>query len=244
MSDFEEGKVLGIPVIINTTGEEQARATLDLANEWDISGNVRSLIFDTTASNLRYKSGACVRLEKLFSKKLFLLACRHRILSSVHKELFGATSGLTNTNFIQFRDSIWPNINTEVGWTLRFKNRSLQILSKQSIRSLKRILSNKNRKNFLRRADYRECAELMLILLGERPERKTHWVKPGAAHHARWMPSILYPVKMLAFSSKAGYEQNMITKLEAICKFNALFYVENWLCSSIGADVTYNDLNL
>src|SRR5678815_5441797 len=58
------------------------------------------------------------------------------------------------------------------------------------------------------------------------------------------MLSILYPAKMLAFSSQAGYDQDMIRKLEAICKFNALFYVENWLCSSIGADAAYNDLKL
>ena len=51
MPEFEAGKVLGVPIIINLTGEEQARATFDLANEWDISGNVRFLVFDTTASN-------------------------------------------------------------------------------------------------------------------------------------------------------------------------------------------------
>ena len=36
----------------------------------------------------------------------------------------------------------------------------------------------------------------------------------------------------------------MINKLEALCQFNALLYVENWVSSSIGADAAYNDLKL
>ncbi|GBM65102.1 hypothetical protein AVEN_262593-1 [Araneus ventricosus] len=107
MPDVVEGKVLGIPVIANTTGEKQARTTFFLANEWKISDNVKSLVFDTTASNSGWKTGACARLENLSDKNLLLLACRHpifeRIPSSVHKELFGATSSPGNTNFIEFR---------------------------------------------------------------------------------------------------------------------------------------------
>lgn len=98
---------------------------------------------------------------------------------------------------------------------------------KKVISSLKKILSVPNKNNALPRADYRECAELMLLLLGEIPERGIKLSKPGAAHHARRMPAILYPVKMFAFSSQAGYDDEMICKLERLCKFNALFYVEN-----------------
>ncbi|GBM44748.1 hypothetical protein AVEN_83876-1 [Araneus ventricosus] len=89
MPDVVEGKVLGIPVIANTTGEEQARTTFSLANDWKISDNVRSLVLNTIVSNSGWKTGACVRIENLFDKNLLLLACRHhifeRILSSVHK---------------------------------------------------------------------------------------------------------------------------------------------------------------
>ncbi|GBM85416.1 hypothetical protein AVEN_114591-1 [Araneus ventricosus] len=84
----------------------------------------------------------------------------------------------------------------------------------------------------------------MFILLGETPERGINWLKPGTTHHPRWMPSILYPAKMFAFSAQAGYNKDMISKLEALCKFNALFYVKNWLSSSIVADAPYNDFKL
>ncbi|GBM44749.1 hypothetical protein AVEN_83877-1 [Araneus ventricosus] len=84
----------------------------------------------------------------------------------------------------------------------------------------------------------------MLILLGETPERGIHWLKAGTAHHSQWIPSILYPAKIFAFSAEAGYDKDMISKLEALCKFHALFYVKNWLSSSIVTDAPYNDLKL
>ncbi|GBM85417.1 hypothetical protein AVEN_114590-1 [Araneus ventricosus] len=145
MPDVVEGKVLGIPVIANTTGEEDARTTFSLSNEWKISDNVRSLVFDTIASNSGWKTEACVRLKNLFDKNVLLLACRHhifeRILSSVHKELSGATSGSGNTNFIEFRDFIWSTISTEACFkTLEIRDRSLKLNKEHSIQSLKRIL--------------------------------------------------------------------------------------------------------
>ena len=49
---------------------------------------------------------------------------------------------------------------------------------------------------------------------------------------------------MFAFSTQAGYDRDMVEKLEALCKFNALFYVEKWLRSSVGVDAPFNDLQL
>ena len=69
-------------------------------------------------------------------------------------------------------------------------------------------------------------------------------MRPGAAHHARWMPSILYPAKMYAFSAQTAYDDNTIQKLERMNKFNALFYVNKWLSASVGADAPFNDLQL
>ena len=244
--DCEEGKLLGVPIIAGSTGEEQAKATFSIAQEWDLLDNVRALVFDTTASNSGRKIGACVRLENLLERKLLMLACRHhvyeRILSAVHKELFGPSSGPDNMDYIKFRDSVWSNIKTDANHkTLQFKDRCLKSRMQSSIQALQRILSIPE---YLPRDDYRECAELMLILLGETPPRGKRWLKPGAVHQAGWMPSVLYPAKMYSFSTQAGYDKEMIDKLEALCKFNALFYVPKWLASSVGSDAPYNDLEL
>ena len=56
--------------------------------------------------------------------------------------------------------------------------------------------------------------------------------------------SILFPAKMFAFSEQAGYDSSMIEKLEALCMFNSLFYVDKWLKAFVGADASYNDLEL
>ena len=69
-------------------------------------------------------------------------------------------------------------------------------------------------------------------------------MKPRAMHHTRWMPFILYPPKIFVYSAQSGYDKDFISKLEAICKFNALLYVKNWFPSSIGTDTPYNGLNL
>ena len=90
------------------------------------------------------------------------------------------------------------------------------------IESLKKILSTSNKKNLLPRADYWECDELRMILLGEIPERGIYWTKPGAVDHAQWVPFIMYYAKMFAFSSEAGYDKGKISKTEVLCKFYAL----------------------
>jgi hypothetical protein len=249
MPEFEEGKLLGIPVINNSTAEEQAKATYEIVQRWKVADNIRALVFDTTASNSGWRRGACVRIELLLEKKLFMLACRHhmyeRILAAVYKELFGSTSAPDNVAFAQFRESIWKNIKTGEDFKiLKINDRWLKSKKEHSIQCLKRFLLTPGRNNILTRDDYRECAELMLMILGERPERGLRWLKPGAFHHARWMPSILYPAKMYAFSAQAGYDTNMVQKLEALCTFNALFYVEKWISTSIGVDAPFNDLQL
>ena len=107
---------------------------------------MRSLVFETTASNSGWKIGAFIRLKNLFDIELFMLTCRHYIieifLNSVHKELFGATSGPENTNFVEFRESIWLTINIKASFkTLEMKERSFKLTKKHSVESLKRIHS-------------------------------------------------------------------------------------------------------
>ena len=63
MPDFEEGKLLGVPIVHSSTGEEQATATFTVAQEWEVTDHVRALVFDT-ASNSGWKTGACVQLDK------------------------------------------------------------------------------------------------------------------------------------------------------------------------------------
>ena len=49
--DYEQGKLLGVPEIVDSTGPSQATATFSLVQQWDLADNIVGLSFDTTASN-------------------------------------------------------------------------------------------------------------------------------------------------------------------------------------------------
>lgn len=56
---------------------------------------------------------------------------------------------------------------------------------KAAVESLRHVLTQS-----LPRDDYRESAELALLLLGQQPPRGVHWLRPGAVHNARWMAKV------------------------------------------------------
>ena len=141
-----------------------------------------------------------------------MLAYRHhifeRFLSSVHKYLFGATSDLDNTNFIEFRDSICKTNTKNCFNAFEIKDRRLKLTEEHSIESLKTILSASNKKNLPPRADYPGCAELMLILLGGIPQREIHWMKPGEVNHLYGC----HPFNILQRCLLSVLKQNMTRK--------------------------------
>lgn len=247
--NFTEGKLLGVPVIPDGTGTTQAKASFTLAKDWKVENAVVGLVFDTTASNSGWKSGACVQLEGLLDKKVFYFACRHhimeRILCAAWQELFGPTSSPDNPEFKELKTS-WKSLADKSHFkTLNLSDRRLKHLRTENIEFIQNQLTSTSpdgKMDSLPRDDYRECAELMLILLGVEPPRGTHWMQPGAYHHARWMATIIYSAKMYAFGEQLGYDQAKMEKLKRICVFNALFYVRYWLSAVRCADAPANDL--
>ena len=106
------------------------------------------------------------------------------------------------------------------------------------VNSLTQILPVPERKNYLPLNDYRECAEMMLKLLGTTPARGAHWLKPGAAHHARWMPSLLYPAIDVCFE----YAENR--QIGSIMQTECTFLRQKVPRSSVDADAPFNDPQL
>lgn len=247
--DYKEGKLLGIPMIDDGTGLTQANSCISVLHEWKVAPTVVGMSFDTTASNSGWMNGACVIAEKILDRKLFYFACRHhiyeRILCSVWRVLFGETSSPDTPEFKDFKNS-WHKItdhNTNFK-TLEIRNRKLQLRSNDVTTFLYEQLTNANTNDSLPRDDYRECAELMIILLGGVPPRGLHWLKPGAYHHARWMPTIIYSAKMFAFGHLLQFDPEKMKKLERLCIFNTLYYIKPWLMASHGVDAPITDLQL
>lgn len=246
--EYNEGKLLGVPSLRDSTGKSQADASYDLLDVWELTTNIVALVFDTTASNSGVHKGAATLLEQRLGKKLFYLACRHHILEllvgAVWKLLFGPTLGPDNKLFAELKfkwdslDKQMPAVNTLV-----VDNSWLSDTKMHVVQELTNILTDVNSKT-LPRDDYRECAENTLIILGETPPRGVHFMKPGAIHQARWMACNIYATKMFMFHDQMAYDYEVTSKLKRVNMFLSLFYTSNWMKASIGADAPINDLQL
>jgi hypothetical protein len=252
LPDHKGGKLLGVPVIPDGTGTTQTAVTYALTQEWSVENAIFGLVFDTTAFNSGWKNGACVKLETLLGKKVFYSACRHhvmeRILGAVWQELFGETSSPNTPEFKEFQKSWDSVVERSTFKTLDIRDRRLKHQQEIVVSFLHELLSlpesDDASEDSMPRDDYRESAELMLILLGEDLPRGVHWLQPGAFHHARWMATILYSAKMYAFGEQLNYGHDRMDKLRRVCLFNALFYVKAWLSARSAADAPVNDLQL
>ena len=109
---------------------------------------------------------------------------------------------------------------------------------------LTQLLTSPNRKKQLPRGDYKEIAEITLFILGAPVPGGFTFKRPAGCHKARWGPIILYPAKMFLLQSQLDMDAEGLAKLTRQVKYNSLVYVVPWLCSSIGADAAYNDLQL
>ena len=74
------------------------------------------------------------------------------------------------------------------------------------------------------RDDYKEVAELSLIILGVKAPQKFQMRRPGAIHHARWMSTILYTAKMFMLSDQLDYEKEYVEKLYLFLEFITVIY--------------------
>ena len=243
--EYSEGKLLGVPVLVDSKGEAQANATLDLLEAWDLSDNVVALVFDTTASNCGIHNGAAKLIEENLGRKLLYLACRYHIfeifVGAVWKKLFGNIFGPENKFFAEFKTT-WPALDKQLPIeTLAVEGTWLQNLKEQTIQHLTHLLAKEDATTFPR-DDYCECAENTLIIFGQTPPRGVHFLKPGAIHQARWMACNIYANKMFMFSKQLPYDQRMMTKLFRMNRYLSLFQTPAWTKASIGADAPMNDL--
>ena len=222
---------------------EQANAVIQALRKWDLEGHVIGQCFETTASNTGHENGAAVIVERFMKKKLLWLACRHHvyemILKQVISEIFGCTSAPVNTKFVAFQRE-WNTIDkSQEMRSLPITCLWLQIRRDQVIAVISEMLSDK--KSFLR-DDYRELAQLSIILLGG--EINCVIRKPGGVSHARWMSSILYYTKMYIFSDQLNFSDEFLCQLTRFLTFVTLFYSVPWLECSLACNAAVNDLTL
>jgi hypothetical protein len=146
--------------------------------------------------------GANVLLEASLGKNFLYLACRHHMLELIAKktftELFGETKSPDTAEFEQCRNS-WEKLDKTKYKKLDDKRMCKPFVKKwidDNLSYLQGLLSNP--KNFLR-CDYKELAELCVLMLGGKPSPTFSFKNCGVTHHARWMCKIIYTFKIYLF---------------------------------------------
>lgn len=192
-------KILGVPALTDGCGSTQAEEIYNIICEWGLNQSVKALCCDTTASNLGWRNGAAVILERKLERDLLYLPCRHHIyelvLSCVHSTKMPGTTGPNVPLFKKFQ-SEWSSIDSTKYKPVQ-KNKLKKVLRDQIPEVTAKIDEFLN--TILPRDDYRELLELSKIFLGTMGSENIKFYKPGAFHHARWMSKAIYCLKIYIF---------------------------------------------
>lgn len=76
---LESSKLLGVPIIPNSTGSAQHEAVVMLLEKWGVFRELIALVFDTTSSNTGRFQGAATCIEKTLGHAVLWCACRHHV---------------------------------------------------------------------------------------------------------------------------------------------------------------------
>ena len=154
--------------------------------------------------------------------------------------MFGESNAPDNLFFKTFKAQ-WPSVDKDVFETLDLTDSSvwLQQQRDDALSFMRTVLSRP--KEYLPRNDYRELAELTMIVLGETPPRGVHISCPGAHHKARWMATIIYAMKMFMYGPQLNYEADDWGKLRSLVTFFAIFYSPYWFSCTRAIEAPAND---
>ena len=208
---YKEGKLLDIVDLKDkdgrntSTGEAQAKAVYASIEEWSILPAIRGFVFDTTASNTGWQSGATVRLNYLLGRVILYLACRHHIMELLAKNPFHAVVGYDpSPDILMFKrlKEIWNDID-KTGPFLTFDLDTEQ--REELIKTYTEILTKEDVDGqIFVRGDYRDLCRMSLMMVGgQLPGNEVYrFPPPGAIHKARFLMFALNAFRLLGYSDR------------------------------------------
>ena len=139
--------------------------------------------------------------------------------------------------------NVWPELNTTADTPTRklnIQSRHLKELKQSALEFYSSILCTKNRNDVLPRDDYRQLVETSLVILGgDLPAGRTlFW------HKARFMAFGIYANMMYSFFDQLDYGKDMEAALQRFVQFFTLIYIPYFLKTSVGAESSFNDLEM
>ena len=241
------GKLLSANLIKDGTGKQQAEEVLRALKEWNAVMNAVAMCFDTTSANTGWINGAATLieqyLEKIQKRPLLWLPCRHHIpelfLAAAWEALFGKDMSPHYEDFKNFQ-KLFPGLDKSNFDFLGLKQ-WMKPHQKRVVDFCLHLLNSQKQP----RDDYKECLELILVVLGSPPKGFT-FKKCGAFHKARWMAPLIYGLKMFLFRSSLpksiASTKLYLAKLEQFIVFACFFYVEYWFSAPLASEAVYMDL--
>ena len=255
---------LAAPQIPDGTGASMKDALMTTLNVWDIpANNIIGMCWDTTASNTGRNQGSATLFEQELGRGIMWLVCRHHIgelhIKHADVEVRGAWAGPTDRLFEQFRER-FPNIQIDPVqlrlWNWPEVSRPHTFLVARAL-DVRHFLQQHLLEDDFGRDDYRELCELIIKYLGGQVIRSRRrpgalgddfvMRAPGALHHARFLASCLYIMKLVMLSNltpRGLLTPNMLANLERMAQYIALFHGSWFLQARVVAIAPRLDFNL
>ena len=92
------------------------------------------------------------------------------------------------------------------------------------------------------REDYKELCELIAIYLGADLPNGFTMRRPGADHHARFMPKAIYYLKLFLLQNLFPLWGSKVKEVKRMALYIGVFYGKYFLQSSLTASAPANDL--
>lgn len=235
-------KLLGVPKIQVSSGQNMAEVVHKLLVDWGISDRVAAMSFDTTSSNTGDKSGACFLLQQRLNSKPVMLACRHHMYEIVLRSIFElkvAPSKAPDVPFFQRFAKAWPDIN-QTNFQSGLEDESIRmVITNDECEDIKSFCFVKLTEK-QPRSDYREFLKLVLVFLGE---DAGDFRAPGPTSNARWMAKAIYCLKMFLFRNEYKLTPREVNSLRDVCLFLVKIYVKAWFGSTNAISAPNQDYN-
>ena len=244
-----EGEIylLGIPAIPSSSGEHQVLALTDMFVQYQMIEKLAAVVVDTTGSNTGPLRGSVARLERDLGESLLLLACRRHVNERhiVHfwenVSAYGKTTSPSNPMFVRLLKN-WNNIRLNIDPTklnrLEIEDGFLKDQAKRAICFYEKIL----RENIFERDEYREMAELGLMILD--PTKVLKFYRPCEPNSARFLNSGLNYQKLFLLCTQFPdiISEDEKDEVQIMSEFTSIFYGHWFLTSALTTQAPVNDI--
>ena len=239
-------KIIAVPETKSGTGEDEAEAVITSLKEVGIKEQIKSQVFDTTASNTSSTKGVCFFCEKYVGHGTLWTACRHHtceLLCGVSTEVvFGSTTSPGSSLFKRLANQ-WESLEIDYNNLVLLDKDSLPLWMKEEAEAVLEWAKEEHLKGTFPRADYKELLSLLIVFLGGNI-KNFKFRLPGPDHHARWMSKSIYFLKISLLVNVFKMSEEETSKVREITIFLALFYCRYWFRTPLSLSAPRNDLEL